>query len=312
MTTYHPMTGDETNDSDDNIASNVDPTSSSRKWESNMSSSINNSPRLPQSIISIDLEPPLVINNHQTVTSDLSSDLTLLNLPLLSSEIPSNVSHLLEDLPKENRKNQSKQTFSNDNSKSMSNDKNSVLTNSQKSKTDIITQESANLSPEQHSWSNSFELSEEVDKIETVLTDISKDTMDNSLAGSSIKQSISKSTSRCSYNAALLNKSIDEEECAFQSSLNGEAVSEDNTSIAKNKNTNLNETQGRKDESDKVADISNQNSNMDNVTFKSNILLESLRSSDDFGVGSSDIKFEQAEQIEEVVKGVYNIIVKKN
>ena len=56
-----------------------------------------------------------------------------------------------------------------------------------------------------------------------------------------------------------------------------------------------------------MADISNQNSNMDIAIFKSNILLESFKSSDDFGVGSSDIKFEQAEQIEEVVEGVFGI-----
>ena len=42
-----------------------------------------------------------------------------------------------------------------------------------------------------------------------------------------------------------------------------------------------------------VADISNQNSNMDIAISKSNTFLKSFNSSDYFGVGSSDIKFEQ-------------------
>ena len=47
---------------------------------------------------------------------------------------------------------------------------------------------------------------------------------------------------------------------------------------------------------------------MDITIFKSNILLESFKSSNAFGVGSSNINFEQVEQI---VKGVYNVIVKE-
>ena len=47
---------------------------------------------------------------------------------------------------------------------------------------------------------------------------------------------------------------------------------------------------------------------MDITICKSNILLESFKSSNDFGVGSSNINFEQVEQI---VKGVYNVIVKE-
>ena len=44
-----------------------------------------------------------------------------------------------------------------------------------------------------------------------------------------------------------------------------------------------------------VADISNQNSNMDIAISMSNIFLKPFNSSDYFGVGSSDIKFEQVE-----------------
>ena len=53
------------------------------------------------------------------------------------------------------------------------------------------------------------------------MIDLLEDTIDDALTGFSIKQSISKKTSRCNYNSALINKSIDEKGCTFQSSAYG-------------------------------------------------------------------------------------------